>query len=62
MLFYRPTLKFFQSRKEAKDYLGGTNKYNRAFKDGDICFMNEMNIANNGSVHCNYKGYYYDRR
>jgi hypothetical protein len=41
MLLHRPTRRTFHSRKEAKDFLGGTNKYNRAFKDGDIYFMND---------------------
>ena len=41
MLLHKPTRRTFQTRKEAKDFLGGTNKYNRAFKDGDIFFMNE---------------------
>ena len=41
MLLHRPTQRTFHSRKEAKDFLGGTNKYNRAFEDGDIYFMND---------------------
>jgi hypothetical protein len=41
MLLHKPTRRTFQTRKEAKDFLGGTNKYNRAFKDGDIYFMND---------------------
>lgn len=41
MLLHRPTQRTFHSRKEAKDFLGGPNKYNRAFKDGDIYFMND---------------------
>lgn len=41
MLLHRPTQRVFHTRKEAKDFLGGTNKYNRAFKDGDIYFINE---------------------
>ena len=60
MLLHRPTRRTFHSRKEAKDFLGGTNKYEREFKDGDIYFMNEQIIANSDSVHSNYKGHYQD--
>lgn len=41
MLLHRPTKIVFYTRKEAKDFLGGTNKYNRAFKNGDLYFMND---------------------
>ncbi len=41
MLLHRPTQIVFHTRKEAKDFLGGTNKYNRAFKNGDLYFMND---------------------
>ena len=41
MLIYLPERKAFNTRKEAKDYLGGTNKYNKAFKNGDLFFMND---------------------
>ena len=36
MLIYIPHSKVFNTRKEAKEYLGGTNKYNRALKQGKI--------------------------
>jgi hypothetical protein len=60
MLLHRPTQKVFHTRKEAKDFLGGTNKYNRALKNKDFYFINEMSIAFNDSVHSNYEGYYQD--
>ena len=41
MLLHRPTHRVFRTRKEAKEFLGGTNKYDRAFKDGDLYFMND---------------------
>lgn len=40
MLIYIPDNKTFSSRKEAKEYLGGTNAYNRALKNKDIDFIN----------------------
>ena len=36
MQIYIPHSKVVNTRKEAKEYLGGTNKYNRALKQGKI--------------------------
>ena len=60
MLLHRPTQRVFHTRKEAKDFLGGTNKYNRAFKNGDLYFINDQSIATNDLVHSNYKEHYQD--
>ena len=49
MYIYKPHNKQFETRKEAKLYLGGTNKYNKALKDGDIYITNYNSIANNGT-------------
>ena len=62
MLIYLPERKPFNTRKEAKDYLGGTNKYNKAFKNGDLFFMNDLNIANNDTLYCHNKGHNYNYR
>ena len=36
MMIYKPHNKLFGSRKELKQYLGGTGRYNKALKNGDI--------------------------
>jgi|Cm1ome_4_1110797.scaffolds.fasta_scaffold07731_1 hypothetical protein len=51
MYIYKPHNKQFETRKEAKLYLGGTNKYNKALKDGDIYITNYNSIANNGTLY-----------
>ena len=43
MLIYLPDNRIFKTRKEAKIYLGGITSYNRAFKNGDIFFINQSN-------------------
>lgn len=35
-MIYKPHSKLFNTRKDLKQYLGGTNKYNKALKNGDI--------------------------
>jgi len=39
--------RYYESRRELKEYLGGTNAYNRAFREGKIQFIKQENIANN---------------
>lgn len=40
MLLFKPLNKIFDSRKNLKIYLGGTNIYNKYIKKGDILFIN----------------------
>ncbi len=47
MYIYKPHNKQFETRKEAKLYLGGTNKYNKTLKDGDINITKYNNIDKN---------------
>lgn len=56
MMIYRPHNKLFSTRKELKLYLGGTNKYNKALKNGDIynIYQEESNnqpFAHNGTIY-----------
>lgn len=56
MMIYKPHNKLFGSRKELKQYLGGTGKYNKALKNGDIynIYLEEMNnqsFAHNGIIY-----------
>ena len=48
MLIYRPQNRIFKTRKELKDYLGGTNRYNKALKDG---LIHNLYIAHNDTIH-----------
>lgn len=41
--FYKPDGKWFYSRKEVKDYLGGLSAFNKACKNGDIIFTSYTN-------------------
>lgn len=50
MLIYKPLNRVFKTRKELKDYLGGTNRYNKALKDGLIY---NLYIAHNEIIHNN---------
>ena len=43
MLIYLPDNRIFNTRKDAKIYLGGITSYNRAFNNGDISFINQSN-------------------
>lgn len=45
MLLYNN--KIFNTRKELKKFLGGTNAYNKILREGDIQFINNLNIAIN---------------
>lgn len=56
MMIYKPHNKLFYSRKDLKKYLGGTNKYNNALKNGDIynIYLEEMSnqsFAHNGVIY-----------
>ncbi len=51
MYIYRPHSKLFNTRREIKSYLGGTNRFNRALKNGDLKIMNYESIAVNGTLH-----------
>lgn len=51
MYIYKSQNKLFSTRKEIKTYLGGTNKYNKALKNGDIRILNYEPIADNGTLH-----------
>lgn len=51
MYIYKPHYKLFNTRKEIKSYLGGTNRYNKALKNGDIRILNYEPIADNGTLH-----------
>lgn len=42
--YYKPTDKWFNNRKEVKDYLGGTCKFNHALKNKDVIFITYQNI------------------
>jgi hypothetical protein len=46
---YKPTGQIFNSRKEAKDTLGGSF-YRNALKYGDITFINTDTFATDGSI------------
>jgi hypothetical protein len=37
--YYKPENKWFDNRKEAKIYLGGDNKFNRALKNTEIIYV-----------------------
>ena len=37
--YYKPEDKWFNNRKEAKIYLGGDNKFNKALKNMDIIYV-----------------------
>ena len=37
--YYLPHKKWFENRKQAKDYLGGVNKFNTALKKRDIIYI-----------------------
>lgn len=55
-MIYRPHNKLFNTRKELKLYLGGTDKYNKALKNGDIynIYQEESNnqpFAHNGTIY-----------
>ena len=41
---YKPDNKWFDTRKEVKDYLGGLSAFNKAFKKKDIIFIRYENI------------------
>lgn len=45
MLIYNN--KYYENRRELKEYLGGTNAYNKAFREGKVIFVNNENIASN---------------
>lgn len=56
MMIYKPHNKLFNTRKEIKQYLGGTYEYNKALKNGDIynIYQEESNnqpFAHNGIIH-----------
>lgn len=44
MLKYNNLL--FKSRKALKDYIGGTNRYNKLIKENKIQFINDIAINN----------------
>lgn len=37
--YYKPEDKWFNNRKEAKIYLGGDNKFNKALKNMEIIYV-----------------------
>ena len=41
MIIYLPLNKPFRNRKQAKNFLGGTNKYNIALNNGQILFIDD---------------------
>lgn len=47
MIFYKTEKIYFNNRKEAKDYLGGTNRYNKELRYGNLININT--IAHNGT-------------
>lgn len=51
MYIYKPHYKLFNTRKKIKSYLGGTNRYNKALKNGDIRILNYEPIADNGTLY-----------
>lgn len=55
MLIYLPHSKVFDTRKDVKEYLGGTNKYNRALKQGEIFNITNTNIAHNGTIYYSHQ-------
>ena len=61
-MIYKPHNKLFSTRKEIKQYLGGTYEYNKALKNGDICniYQEELNnqpFAHNGIIYYTNKGH-----
>jgi hypothetical protein len=46
MLIYLPNKKVFSNRKQIKQYLGGANAYNKAFRNKQI-FYTDNNISDN---------------
>lgn len=42
--YYKPTDKWFDTRKEVKDYLGGLSNFNKAMKNKDVIFIKYQNI------------------
>lgn len=42
--FYKPHNKWFENRKQVKDYLGGISKFNHALKNKDVIFITYTNI------------------
>lgn len=46
-MIYKPHNKLFNTRKELKLYLGGTNKYSMALKNGDIYNIYKESLFNN---------------
>jgi hypothetical protein len=56
MILYLPTNKRFNNRKEIKQYLGGINAYNKAFKNKEI-FYYDNDITDNqfNKLIANYK-------
>lgn len=63
MVIYKPHNKLFNTRREIKQYLGGTNKYNRALKNGDIYNIHQEELfsnqpfAHNGIIYNTNKGH-----
>ena len=55
MYLYTPHNKIFNSRKEAKLYLGGTNQFKKALRDKQIYIINYKPIADNGTIYNNTK-------
>lgn len=49
MLIHKPTGKIFKDRKEAKDILGHYT-YNKALRDKEITFHNDITIYNNSDI------------
>ena len=43
-LLYKPDNKWFDTRKELKDYLGGLSAFNKALKNNEVIFMKYQNI------------------
>lgn len=43
--YYKPADKWFDTRKQLKDYLGGTKEFNEALKNGDAVYFRYSNIV-----------------
>lgn len=44
MILIKSLNKLVSSRKEAKEFLGGTNAYNKALRDQNLIFINNEKI------------------
>lgn len=41
--YYLPANKWFENRKQVKEYLGGTNKFNQALRKRDVIYIADNN-------------------